>query len=367
MQDENYMKLALALARNGIGRVNPNPMVGAVIVQNGKIIGQGWHHEYGDLHAERNAITSCKESMKGATLYVTLEPCCHMGKTPPCTEAIISSGIGRVVIGSTDSNPRVSGCGIQILRNHGIKVTEGILKGRCDKLNEVFFHFIQTQTPYVIMKYAMTLDGKIATSTGQSRWITGAEARRRVHEDRNSYAGIMVGVGTILADNPLLTCRLPNGRHPIRIICDTHLRTPLDSQVVQTAHGVKTIIATSCEDVGCYQRYKEMGCEIQWVPKAGDHLDLKVLMTRLGSKNIDSLLLEGGSTLNGSALTAGIVNKVQAYIAPKLFGGSDAKSPIEGIGIKETHDAYQLTEPTITRLGHDLLLESEVIPCSRGL
>jgi diaminohydroxyphosphoribosylaminopyrimidine deaminase/5-amino-6-(5-phosphoribosylamino)uracil reductase len=248
LHDQEYMDLALELAEKGCGWVNPNPMVGAVIVKDNRIIGQGYHQRYGEFHAERNALASCKEDPRGATLYVTLEPCCHHGKTPPCTEAIIESGIARVVIASPDPNPLVAGEGVRILREHGVQVEEGLLREACDKLNKVFFHFIQTKTPYVVMKYAMTMDGKIATASGLSQWITGEVARSRVHTDRHRYQAIMVGVGTVLADDPLLTCRLPNGRNPIRVICDTHLRTPLDAQVVTTTESAATILATCCKD-----------------------------------------------------------------------------------------------------------------------
>lgn len=363
MADSEYMRLALQLARKGAGRVSPNPMVGAVIVKDGVVIGQGYHQQYGGLHAERNALAACEAAPQGATLYVTLEPCCHYGKTPPCTEAILENGIARVVIGSDDPNPLVAGKGIEILRSHGVQVTTHVLQAECDKLNEVFFHFIQTKTPYVVMKYAMTLDGKIATKTGASQWITGEIARRRVHEDRNRYSAIMAGVGTVLADNPQLTCRIEGGRNPIRIICDTHLRTPLTAQVVTTANSVPTILATSEPDPTRHQPYLDAGCQVVTVPQRDGHLDLNALMEALGAQNIDSILLEGGGTLNWTALQSGIVQKVQAYVAPKLFGGT-AKNPVMGLGVELPDQAVQLTSPTVTRLGEDLLLESEVIPCS---
>lgn len=363
MTDSEYMRLALQLARKGAGRVSPNPMVGAVIVKDGVVIGQGYHQQYGGLHAERNALAACTAPPQGATLYVTLEPCCHYGKTPPCTEAILENGIARVVIGSDDPNPLVAGKGIEILRSHGVQVTTHVLQAECDKLNEVFFHFIQTKTPYVVMKYAMTLDGKIATKTGASQWITGEIARRRVHEDRNRYSAIMAGVGTVLADNPQLTCRIEGGHNPIRIICDTHLRTPLTAQVVTTANSVPTILATSEPDPARHQPYLDAGCQVLVVLQRDGHLDLNALMEALGAQNIDSILLEGGGTLNWTALQSGIVQKVQAYVAPKLFGGT-AKNPVMGLGVELPDQAVQLTSPTVTRLGEDLLLESEVIPCS---
>ena len=232
MTDTDYMRMALELAKRGMGRTSPNPMVGAVIVRDGQVIGQGWHARCGDLHAERSALKNCTEDPAGATMYVTLEPCCHQGRQPPCTEAVLAAGIARVVVGSDDPNPLVAGKGIGILRRAGVTVETGVLKEACDDLNRVFFHYIRTGRPYVVMKYAMTLDGKIATRTGASRWITGEAARRRVHEDRHRYSAIMAGVGTVLADDPLLTCRMEGGRNPIRVICDTHLRTPLTSRIV---------------------------------------------------------------------------------------------------------------------------------------
>lgn len=226
MRDRDYMRMALEEAVKGEGWTNPNPMVGAVIVKDGRVIGKGFHERYGRLHAERNAIADCRESMEGATIYVTLEPCCHHGKQPPCTEAIIRERFARVVIGSDDPNPLVAGKGVRILREHGIQVDTGVEKEACDALNPVFFHYIRTGRPYVAMKYAMTADGKIATYTGASKWITGEAARQEVQKARHRYAGIMVGVNTVLADDPMLNCRLPGGHSPVRIICDTHLRTP---------------------------------------------------------------------------------------------------------------------------------------------
>lgn len=355
-----YMKRALELAEKGCGFVAPNPMVGAVIIKDDVCIGEGWHARYGGLHAERNALANCTVSPEGATMYVTLEPCCHYGKTPPCTDAIIENKISRVVIGSSDPNPLVAGKGVQILREHGIEVIEGVLKAECDALNAVFFHFIRTGMPYVVMKYAMTMDGKIATRTGASQWITGEMARKRVHQDRHRHSAIMVGVGTVLADDPMLTCRIPGGKDPIRIVCDTRLRTPLNAKVVTTASTVRTILATACPDVLRQKPYLDVGCEIVTVPEKDGHLDLMQLMKALGQSGIDSVLLEGGGTLNWSALECGIVKKVQAYIAPKLFGGMEARSPVGGAGIALPGEAVQLTQPKISKMGEDILLESEV-------
>lgn len=360
MNDNDYMAAALQLAGKGCGFTSPNPMVGAVIVKNGEIIGQGWHEKYGEAHAERNALTACTENPKGATMYVTLEPCCHYGKQPPCVDAIIEAGIRRVVIGSSDPNPLVSGKGIEILRRQGVTVTEHILQKECDRLNEVFFHYIQTKRPFVVMKYAMTMDGKIATQTGVSKWVTGEIARRHVAVQRHRYTAIMAGIGTVLADDPLLTCRIDGGKNPIRIICDTSLRTPLTARVVSTAEQIPTIIATCCQDKNRSSPYEKKGCHILSVGEKNCHIDLEQLMDVLGQKQIDSILLEGGGTLNWSALSCGIVQKVQAYIAPKLFGGQTAKTPIEGCGVCSPATAFQLKNSRVLRLGEDFLIESEV-------
>lgn len=365
MRDRDYMRMALEEAVKGEGWTNPNPMVGAVIVKDGRVIGKGFHERYGRLHAERNAIADCRESMEGATIYVTLEPCCHHGKQPPCTEAIIRERFARVVIGSDDPNPLVAGKGVRILREHGIQVDTGVEKEACDALNPVFFHYIRTGRPYVAMKYAMTADGKIATYTGASKWITGEAARQEVQKARHRYAGIMVGVNTVLADDPMLNCRLPGGHSPVRIICDTHLRTPLEAQVVRTAGEIPTILATACTDEDTQKKYRERGCEVLWIPKTDGHIDLALLRERLGEKKIDSILLEGGGSLNYSALQAGIVNRVQTYLAPKLFGGEGAKSPVAGLGVETPDQAFRLVNRQIREIGEDVLIEWEVEPCSR--
>lgn len=366
MNDSAYMRLALQLAERGCGWTAPNPMVGAVIVKDGRIIGQGWHEKYGQLHAERNALAACVESPKGATMYVTLEPCCHYGKQPPCADAILEAGISRVVVGSSDPNPLVGGKGLRKLREHGVCVAEGVLKEECDRLNEVFFHYIRTGRPFVVMKYAMTLDGKIAAYTGASRWITGAAAREHVHRQRHRYTAVMVGVGTVLADNPLLTCRISGGRSPVRIICDSRLRTPLTAQVVTTAGETPTILATCCADREKCLAYESAGCRILPVAERDGHVDLQKLMEKLGQEKIDSILLEGGGTLNWAALESRIVQRVQAYIAPKLLGGQTAKTSVEGRGVSSPADAVPLKNSTILPLGEDFLVESEVDPSVYG-
>lgn len=378
---EKYMRMALDLAKKGCGRVNPNPMVGAVIVKNGEILGKGYHTQYGKLHAEREAFASLKnpEDAQGADLYVTLEPCCHQGKQPPCTEAIINSGIKRIFIGSKDPNPLVSGKGTEILKAHGIEVIEGILREECDHMNKVFFHYTKTGVPFVVMKYAMTMDGKIATVSGKSRWITGKIARKRVHEDRNRYMAILVGRKTVEKDDPMLNCRLPGGCNPIRIVCDSHLRISANSRLVKSAGEIPLWIASIAPGKNAEKerkaynekakRLEAAGCRIlQTKANAQGEVDLKELMKLLGKAGIDSILLEGGAKMQESALQSRIVNKVQVYLAPKLFGGKEAASPIGGRGVDSPDQAWRLSEPVITKLGQDFLLESEVIyPCLQEL
>lgn len=362
MQDQNYMELAISLAKKGAGYVNPNPMVGAVIVKNNRIISQGYHTSYGSYHAERQAILASPEPLYGSTLYVTLEPCCHHGKTPPCTDLIIEHGITHVVIGTLDPNPKISGKGAEQLRRNGINVIIGVLEEKCKKLIQAFSHYITTKTPYVILKYAMTMDGKIATHTRQAKWITGEKARHHVHQIRHNISGILVGSRTIKEDDPLLTCRLEHGKNPTRIICDTHLTIPLSSQVVQTAYKIPTIIATCEEKYEKHLPYLNRGCNILSFSNEYQQVPFPLLMKKLGEiYQIDSLLIEGGSTIHWSALKEGIVNKVLCYIAPKLFGGINAPSPVGGLGISSIQEYFQLSPPEITRLGEDILLESEVI------
>lgn len=361
MYEKQYMQRALELAKRGYGKVNPNPCVGAVIVKENRIIGEGWHKRYGGPHAEINALESCKESVAGATIYVTLEPCCHYGKTPPCTEKIVQSGITKVIIGCSDPNPLVSGKGALYLKEHGIEVVTGVLEKECIKLNEIFFHFIQNKSPFVVMKYAMTLDGKIATATGESRWITGEGAREKVHGERNRCMAIMAGVGTVIKDDPVLSCRIEDGRNPIRIICDTRLRTPLDSNIVKTAKEITTIIATSCMENERINLFERHGCKVIVIAEKDGRLDIKQLMLRLGEEGVDSILLEGGGTLNYSMVKEQQVHLVQAYIAPKIFGGKDAKTPVEGDGISNINDCLQLKNTKVLSIGNDFLFEGEVI------
>ncbi len=358
--DRKYMERAIELAKKGIGAVNPNPLVGAVIVKDGRIIGEGYHHKYGDLHAERDAFKNLTESAEGAEMYVTLEPCCHTGKQPPCTEAIIEHKIKRVYVGSYDPNPLVAGKGIFALRQHGIEVMKGFMKEECDAINRVFFHYITEKKPYVVMKYAMTADGKIATNSGKSKWISCEESREKVQEWRNEFTGIMCGIGTVLADNPTLNCRIPGGRNPVRIICDSKLRIPLESNIVTTASKYKTIIATLIESAdkerGKIMALKSAGITLLLTPPENGKVSLGMLMERLAEEGIDSILLEGGGTLNWSMLCSGYVNEVRAFIAPKLFGGKMSPGPVMGEGVSEVADSPGLKMSSFEKVGDDIYI-----------
>lgn len=366
MAEEQFMKRAIELAKQGVGWTAPNPLVGAVVVKNGRVIGEGYHRKYGELHAERNALAACTEDPAGATLYVTLEPCCHYGKTPPCTEIIIEKKIAKVVIGSRDPNPKVAGKGARILREHGIEVVEDYMREACDALNPVFFHYITTKTPYVVLKFAMTLDGKIATRTGASKWITGEAARNHVHQLRGRYAGILAGIGTVLADDPMLNCRIDGAHQPLRIILDSHLRIPMGSRLVRSAKEYPLLIVCNEstrdreEGTNRIQKLEEAGAKVWTLLEKNGHPDLNVLMQRLGEEKIDSVLIEGGGTVNEAALKAHIVHHVYAYIAPKIFGGEDAKTPVEGSGIRLPQECANLRLAKITVLLNDMLLEYDV-------
>ncbi len=387
MNDREYMQRAIELAWRGEGWVNPNPLVGAVIVKDGRIIGEGWHHRYGELHAERDAIASLTESAEGATIYVTLEPCCHYGKQPPCTLPIVENGIRKVVIGSRDPNPKVAGKGARMLREHGVEVVEDFMRAECDVLNPFFFHYITTGRPYVLMKYAMTADGKIATRTGASKWISGEASRERAHKWRNACMGIMVGIGTVLADDPTLNCRIEGGKDPIRIICDSSLRIPEDTQICRTAGKYQTIVACGLPQLpegelsqgamgempleGFTDIYAKighllsLGITVLNVPSDEAQADgrcrvsLQKLMKLLGERGIDSILLEGGGTLNESALREGIVQEVNVFIAPKIFGGQ-AKTPVEGLGVELPSQALEMEMKAIEMVGDDILITYRV-------
>ena len=367
MPEEQYMRRAIQLAAEGEGKTRPNPLVGAVVVKDGRIIGEGYHTKYGSLHAEREALADCVrrgESPKGADIYVTLEPCCNTGNQPPCTEALVESGVGRVIIGAADPNPLVSGKGIAYLRQHGIQVETGFLKEECDALNSIFFHYITTGKPYVALKYAMTADGRIATVTGASKWITGEEARNHAHRLRNRYAAILVGKNTVQSDDPMLNCRMEGGEDPVRIVCDSALRIPEASRLVRSAPDIPTLVfctEAALEKPECAEkaeRLEAQGVTVLPVPADPDgHADAGAVLAELFRRDVDSVLCEGGGTLNGSLLAAGLVDKVYAFVGAKVIGGAGAKSPVEGAGAAVMADALNFSKLKIHTFGTDLLIE----------
>lgn len=359
------MQLAYNLAKKGCGGVNPNPLVGAVIVKDNKVISEGYHEIYGGPHAEVNAFRSAKEPVEGATMYVTLEPCSHYGKTPPCAQAIVDNKIARVVIGMLDPNPLVSGRGVKLLQEHGIEVESDFLSAELAQMNRVFLKFIQTKTPYMVMKTAMTLDGKIASYTGDSRWVSNELSRAKVHELRNELIAIMVGVDTVIADNPILTTRLTGdkkGRNPIRIVVDSKARIPLDSKILNTGTKAKTIVAVTPDaDQSKINEIKALGNEVVIVGEKNGRVDLNLLVQALAEKGIDGILLEGGATLNYAALESQVVDEVHAYIAPKIIGGYEAKTPVGGKGIEKMKDAVNLQNIHFENIADDILVIGEVV------
>lgn len=369
---EQYMRRAIELAAKGEGHTDPNPLVGAVIVKDGRIIGEGYHEVYGSLHAERNALKNCGEDMRGADMYVTLEPCCHYGKQPPCTLALIEAGIKHVYVGSSDPNPKVAGKGIAQLREAGIDVTEGFLKDECDALNPVFFHYISTNEPYIALKYAMTADGRIATDNGKSQWITGTKAREHVHKLRNRYKGILIGIGTVLADDPMLTCRIDGGRNPVRIVLDTHLRIPLESKLVQSAKEVPLIVVcgSSDTDIPCIEKIeklKALGAEVIAVNEEQGHVSIPDTLKALGERGINGILVEGGAHINGAFIDTGNVNRIYTYIGARIFGGNALKSPVRGAGFDSLDTALRLGAPKVEIFDEDVLLSYDIAQEERCL
>ncbi len=350
------------LAEKGKGFVNPNPLVGAIIVKEGRIIGEGWHERYGGLHAERNAFAACREDVCGATMYVTLEPCCHYGKTPPCTDAIIEHGIARVVIGLPDPNPLVAGKGIERLRAAGIEVEIGVAATVLSEQNRVFLKYITTKMPWVVMKTAMTLDGKIATYSGDSKWVTGEEARNRVQRMRSEYMAIMVGAGTVGTDDPILNCRYPGTvRQPVRIVVASRAKVRPDSRIVKTAKEYRTIIAhTSQAGREDLEELQAAGIEVLLCRERDGRVDIGDMLRELGGKGIDSVLLEGGGELNYAFISGGFVDEVYAFIAPKIAGGKDAKTPVEGEGIERMNDAVVLMGLQVEKVGEDIMVNGKV-------
>ncbi|VBB07933.1 riboflavin biosynthesis protein ribd [Lucifera butyrica] len=359
--DEYYMRQALALAERGLGRTRPNPMVGAVIVRDNTVVGQGWHKKAGTPHAEIHALTQAGDLARGATLYVTLEPCSHYGRTGPCADAVIQAGIKKVVVAMVDPNPLVAGKGLEKLRAAGIEVVEGILAGQAAGLNEVFIKWVTTGMPFGILKTAMTLDGKIATVSGQSQWITGPPARQFVHTLRDRYDGILVGIGTVLADDPALTARLPQAtQNPVRIVADSLARTPLTAKVVNDEAA--TIVAVLPEaPPERREALQKKGVDVVVVPRGKTGIDLKSLFQILGKRGISSILIEGGPAVNQSALAANVVDKVYWFIAPKIIGGTSAPGPVGGEGISCLDAAILLKNTAIQQVGEDVLVSGYIV------
>jgi diaminohydroxyphosphoribosylaminopyrimidine deaminase/5-amino-6-(5-phosphoribosylamino)uracil reductase len=369
--DRQYMERAIELAWQGRGWTSPNPMVGAVVVKDGQVVGEGFHPQAGKPHAEIYALDAAGPDAEGATLYVTLEPCAHHGRTPPCVERVLASGISRVVVAVMDPNPLVAGKGIQRLKDAGLDVEVGVGAEEATRLNERFFKYIKTKRPFVAIKTGMSLDGKIATASGESQWITNEDSRMHVQTLRATYDAIMVGVNTVVQDNPRLTCRIPGGRQPIKIIIDSMARTPLNANLFTkqaTAHLRSNTIICVCSRApeDRVRALREVGAEILVCADSGfnvdTHIDLAKLMPMLGKREITSVLLEGGGTLNSAALDAGIVDKIYAYVAPKIIGGVGAPTMVEGSGVVLLEEAVQLYRMTCHHLQGDILLEAYTQP-----
>ncbi len=387
MSDKTFMHKAIRLAAKGKGRTSPNPMVGAVIAKGGKIIAADYHRKAGTPHAEALALNKAGKRAQGSTLYISLEPCCHTDKkTPPCTKSIIAAGIKRVVVAIIDPNPKVSGRGLRELQKAGIETLSGIMEAEARKLNEAFIKYISEKRPFVILKIAQSLDGKIATASGESKWITGEKAREYVHKLRNEVDAVLVGIGTVKKDNPSLDCRIRKGRNPYRIIVDSNLQIPLDAKVLKHNDG-KTIIATipphppllkegiisspfvkgghreifSKKECADYHKkidiLNDMGIRILTVKEKDGKVDLKFLMKELGKCEITSVMIEGGSSINASALASGIVDKVLLFTAPKIIGGVDSISSIGGKSLALLQNAFKLKNNRVRKIGDDILLE----------
>ena len=365
--NEKYMRMAIELAKKGAGAVNPNPMVGAVVVKNGKVIGEGYHKFFGGPHAEVYALEDAGKEAEGAAIYVTLEPCSHYGKTPPCAKKIIDIGIKKCFIGSSDSNPKVAGKGVAMLKEAGIEVVENVLKEECDEINQVFFKYIKTKIPYLFVKCGITLDGKIALSNGISKWITNSIAREKVQFYRNKFMGIMVGINTVLTDNPSLTARVENGVNPFRIIVDPHLKIDKNCKVVENNEDEKTVIITSQKNLfdedaenNEIQLKQEGLCKenkVKFIFIEGEKFSFLKMLEEIGKTGIDSVLLEGGETLISLAFGENIVDGGEIFIANKILGDSSAKPFISGFVREKMDEAVQLTNVRNNIYGENVGME----------
>jgi diaminohydroxyphosphoribosylaminopyrimidine deaminase/5-amino-6-(5-phosphoribosylamino)uracil reductase len=362
MNDEQWMKRALRLAEKGRGRTSPNPMVGAVLVKNGQVVGEGYHARAGEAHAEILALRQAGEEARGSTLYINLEPCIHYGKTPPCAPAVIEAKVRRVVIGMEDPNPLVTGRGLKSLKKAGLDVEVGVLEKECRRLNEAFCKYILKKEPFVILKVAATLDGKIATREGDSKWISGETSRHFVHRMRDQVDGVVVGIGTVLKDDPQLTARIKKGRDPYRIILDSRLRIPEDAKVIGNSPS-KTIIATTelaARDK--IERLEKKGVRILTLDSKQGRVDLKNCLSKLGEMGMMSLLVEGGSQVNGSFLDEGLIDKILFFLSPKLIGDREALGIFGGSGKANLKETIPLNELRVRRMGEDILIEGYLIP-----
>jgi diaminohydroxyphosphoribosylaminopyrimidine deaminase/5-amino-6-(5-phosphoribosylamino)uracil reductase len=355
--DWQWMRRALELAEQGRGRVEPNPLVGAVVVRDGRMVGEGWHQRYGDAHAEIHALAAAGEAARGATVYVTLEPCCHHGKTPPCTDAILRAGIRTVVAAMLDPFPEVAGQGVAQLRAAGLEVELGLGEAEARRLNAPYLKLLKTGRPYVHGKWAMTLDGKIATRSGDSRWISNEASRRRVHELRGRMDAIVVGIGTVLADDPLLTARPPGARIPCRIVLDSQGRLPPESQLTRTVKQIPLLVVTP-SDLAPERTasLRDLGCEVLGLPGAEGRPAVTALLDELGRRRMTNLLVEGGSTVLGSFFDAREIDEVHVFIAPRLVGGDQARTPIAGRGMDRMAEALTLVAWHVEEIEGDLLL-----------
>ena len=365
--NEKYMQMAIELAKKGAGGVNPNPMVGAVVVKNGKVIGRGYHEFFGGPHAEVYALEEAGKEAEGATIYVTLEPCSHYGKTPPCAKKIIDMGIKKCFIGSSDPNPKVAGRGVAMLKEAGIEVVENVLKEECDEINQVFFKYIKSKIPYLFVKCGITLDGKIALSNGISKWITNSIAREKVQYYRNKFMGIMVGINTVLTDNPSLTARIENGVNPFRIIVDPHLKINEDCKVVKNNEDEKTVIITSqknlfdenAENTEIQMKQKRLVEEnkVKFIFIDGEKFPFRKMLEEIGKAGIDSVLLEGGETLISLAFEENVIDGGEIFIANKILGDSGAKPFISGFAREKMDEAIQLTNVRNNIYGENVGME----------
>ena len=358
---EKYMKLALELAANAKGRTSPNPLVGAVIVKDNRVVGCGWHRKAGTPHAEVHALRQAGELAKGADVYVSLEPCSHYGKTPPCAKALVEAGVNNVYAAMLDPNPKVAGNGFKILQEAGIHVEYGFLEDEARKLNEVFLKWIMHKQPFVVMKAAMTLDGKIATVEGQSKWITNETSRAYGYKLRDIYDGILVGINTVIADDPALTARVEGGKNPIRIVVDSTLKIPLTAKLLHDKQAPVIVATTKLASAEKVAQLQNLGVEVLIIDTDEvNRVDMTKLMQELGQKNICSILVEGGAEIHGSLIEHKLINKVYFFIAPKLVGGKKAKTPVAGNGIGNLAEAITLQDVTTKNLDGDILITGTV-------